>query len=131
MFQILPQEHQFATLVTIGVLTFILFVFVNKKYQRSKVLTTKLEEQFRTLGFEILSERPLNFVESIRYGINLSLGNINGIPIEAFLHHTVNQRVFRTRRTDSGNEWELYCEIKRTWSNNIEIDILTKSRLTW
>lgn len=118
-----------------SVFLYVLFItqllYFNIRYQRSKKLSSQVKELLGNVGFQITSERPLSFVESLRFGITLSAGSIGGMPIEFFTIKGSNLRAFKAIKLDSGNEYELYCDIMKSWSNKLHVDILKKDRLNW
>lgn len=101
----------------------LMLIIVLKIYLENKKRILKyVEADFKSLGYELLTERPYKLSET-ETSFRLYTGvKINNIPIERFYYIKRFDRVF-TAKAEDGNSYTLFTRITKEWNGKNTIDI--------
>jgi len=114
-------KTEYSVLIFIPMIIYIGIIYLIKK---NKKITEFVKQDFKNLGFEIISERPLKSSEKeieIKPAIL-----INGIPIQKYKNKF--SRIF-TVRDENKRLLELYTEIIEKKNGKIKINIKDKKTI--
>ena len=111
----------------LGVLPWVSFLFIHYYRKRRRKIARYLEEDFKKLGYKVISERPVQFFEfdasaTLTFSPIVTIG---GIPLSRFGYKRKFLRVFEVE-TVTGKRHSLYTLVTKHWSEEIELEILEK-----
>lgn len=102
---------------------FIIAIIIKIYVDNNRKIAKYVADDFKELGYELLSERAYKFSES-KIDFKLYTGvKINNIPLERFYYVKEFMRVF-TAKAEDGNTYRLFTSIKKewNWTNTIKIN---------
>lgn len=102
------------------------FVLIGR-YQRSKIFKPLIEDHISSMGYQLISERPLTFAEILNDPELVTISVI-GIPVQALTYKSKNARMLHVLNNHEVNML-LHVIIITTWKNEIRVEIQGKTRL--
>jgi len=124
------NRHYINALPFIIVLIVIIYFISYVKYERSKKFKNEIEEILSKMGYQFISERPLNFREFMNTGSIEPTIMVNGISINQLKNISTNYRIITVKENKNKKLYELQIEIIKTWKKEFKIIVKRKKRKT-
>ena len=108
----------------------ILFLSLKIYLKRRKRIFEFVKADFEKIGYELMEERPLKFIEFFFFDeIELKPTlYINNVPVSRLKYIATFVRIFKAKNKD-GKLYELKVFIGKKWSAEIEIAILSTKKV--
>ncbi|MBA3901985.1 MAG: hypothetical protein H0X62_17570 [Bacteroidetes bacterium] len=108
------------------VLLFLTYLLIYRFLKSRKRIIVYIHDDFRKMGYKLISERPLKLFEQ-EFSIKPS-ATINNLPISRYSYIRQFGRVF-TAETDKGKLVELNAVVTKLWDGKNNIRIISKKEI--
>lgn len=106
----------------------IIVALIGSYFDRRKIISPYVKDDFLKLGYEITNERPLKFSE-FKTEFNISFEpTINHIPISRFKYFKRFTRIFHAINNE-GKTVMINAEIFKKWNGDNEIELIEVKKI--